>query len=80
MRKGEIVAQQKAALMKVLDLEVTRKAGPGGRLFGSIEQPGHSRSPRSRWLRRASAILLPAPIATLALTTSFGFIPKSRLK
>ncbi|MEC7222170.1 MAG: 50S ribosomal protein L9, partial [SAR324 cluster bacterium] len=37
MRKGEIAqAQQKAALMKVLDLEVTRKAGPGGRLFGSV--------------------------------------------
>ena len=63
-RKGECAqAQQKAALMNVLELEVTRKAGPGGRLFGSVnnrdiqevfETAGYSVERR--------AILLPVPI------------------
>ena len=71
MRKGEIAqAQQKAALMKVLDLEVTRKAGPGGRLFGSVnnrdiqevlEAAGYTLERR--------AILLPAPIRNVGSHT-----------
>lgn len=56
-------ARQRAALMKVLELEITRKAGPGGRLFGSVtnrdiqallEEAGYSLERRS--------ILLPGPI------------------
>ncbi len=49
-------ARQRAALMKVLELEITRKAGPGGRLFGSVtnrdiqallEEAGYSLERRS---------------------------------
>jgi large subunit ribosomal protein L9 len=71
IRKGEIAqAQQKAALMKILDLEVTRKAGPGGRLFGSVnnrdiqevlETAGYTVERR--------AILLPVPIRNVGTHT-----------
>lgn len=37
LREGEISqAQEKAEAIKALTLEATRKAGPGGRLFGSV--------------------------------------------
>ena len=37
MREGEIaLALEQAEKLKALKLEVTRKAGPGGRLFGSV--------------------------------------------
>ena len=37
LRKGEIaLALEKAEKLKALKLEITRKAGPGGRLFGSV--------------------------------------------
>ncbi len=37
MREGEIaLALEQAQKLKALKLEVTRKAGPGGRLFGSV--------------------------------------------
>ena len=37
MREGEIaLALEQAEKIKALKLEVTRKAGPGGRLFGSV--------------------------------------------
>ena len=37
LREGEIaLALEQAEKLKVLKLEVTRKAGPGGRLFGSV--------------------------------------------
>ena len=37
LREGEIgVALEQAEKLKTLKLEVTRKAGPGGRLFGSV--------------------------------------------
>ena len=37
MREGEIaLAHEQAQKLKALKLEVTRKAGPGGRLFGSV--------------------------------------------
>lgn len=71
VRKGEVAqAQQRAALMKLLDLEVTRKAGPGGRLFGSVtnrdiqeclEAAGYTVERRS--------ILLVAPIRNVGTHT-----------